>query len=115
MPEFLAETYTPRDGPGAPVPRADYIARAAAHASRPGAPVCFLVAIAVPAEETCFWLYQAPAAEAVRVAMAAAGLRPERITPAVTLRPPHPAPGIHAARPGPGPAVPRLAGQDRPG
>ena len=95
MPEFLAETYTPREAPGAAA-RAGDLARAAAHAGRPGAPVRFLGAIAVPAEETCFWLYQAPTAEAVRAAMAAAGLRPERITPAVTIRPPH------SARPGGG-------------
>jgi hypothetical protein len=91
MPEFLAETYTPRDAAGGAGPRAGDLARAAAHASGPGAPVSFLGAIAVPAEETCFYLYQAPAADAVRAAMTAAGLRPERITPAVTIRPPRPA------------------------
>ena len=95
MPEFLAETYTPRDGLDAPTP--GDIARAAAQASRPGAAVRFLGAIAVPEEETCCWLYQAPAAEAVRAAMAADGLHPERITPALTIRPPHPArPGASA-------------------
>jgi len=101
MPEFLAETYTPRDAPaaGTAAPRADDIARAAEQAGGPGAPARFLGAIAVPDEETCFWLYQAPAADAVRAAMARAGLRPERITPAVTLRPPH-------ARPGPAPRAP---------
>ena len=91
MPEFLAETYTPRDAPGSAAPRAGDLARAAAHASGPGAPVRFLGAIAIRAEETCFWLYQAPTAAAVGAAMAAAGLRPERITPAVTIRPPRPA------------------------
>jgi hypothetical protein len=91
MPEFLAETYTPRDAAGTAAPRAGDIARAAEQVSGPGAPVRFLGAIAVPAEETCFWLYQAPTVAAVRAAMAAAGLDPERITPAVTLRPPRPA------------------------
>jgi hypothetical protein len=99
MREFLAETYAPREGPGGAGARAGDIARAAAQASGPGAPVCFLGAVAVPGEETCFWLYQAPTAEAVRAAMAAAGLRPERITPAVTIRPPRP------ARPGGAPAA----------
>jgi hypothetical protein len=104
MPEFLAETYTPREGLGSAAPRAGDIARAAAQASQPGAPVCFLGAIAVPAEETCFWLYQAPAADAVRAAMTAAGLRPERIAPAVTLRPPCPGrPGRGAPAAGPPP------------
>ena len=92
MPEFLAETYTPRDAAGG-APRAGDIARAAGQAGGPGEPVRFLGAILVPGEETGFWLYQAPAADAVRAAMAAAGLRPERITPAVTLRPPPARPG----------------------
>ena len=91
MPEFLAETYAPRDAAGAGAPSAGDIARATAQASGPGAPVRFLGAIAVPGEETCFGLYQAPTADAVRAAMAAARLHPERITPAVTIRPPRPA------------------------
>ena len=90
MPEFLAETYTPRL---AAAPCAGDVARAAAQASGPQAPVQFLGAVAVPEEETCFWLYQAPTADAVRAAMTAAGLRPDRITPAVPIWPPGPAPG----------------------
>jgi hypothetical protein len=90
MPEFLAETYAPR---GAAAPGAAGLARAAGHAGGPGAPVRFLGAIAVPEEETCFYLYQAPTAAAVRAAMTAAGLRPDRITPAVPIWPPGPAPG----------------------
>ena len=93
MPEFLAETYTPRGDGGPAAPGADEAARAAGQASQPGAPVRFLGAVAVPEEETCFWLYQAPSAGAVRAAMTAAGLQPERITPAVSIRPPDPAPG----------------------
>src|SRR5215472_6517557 len=103
MPEFLAETYTPRH---AAPPRPGDVARAAEHASGPGAPVRFLGAVAVPEEETCFWLYQAPSAAAVRAAMTDAGLCPERITEAVALRPPAPArtpgePGAPASRPHP--------------
>ena len=96
MPEFLAETYTPREVLDTAAPRAGDLARAAAHASRSGAPVRFLGAIIVPGEETVFWLYLAPTAEAVRAATTAAGLDPERITPAATLRPPP------TARPGGG-------------
>jgi hypothetical protein len=92
MAEFLAETYTPREVLGAAAPGISDIARAAEQASGPGAPVRFLGAIIVPGEETGFWLYEAPSAEAVRAAMSAARLHPERITPAVTLRPPPPAP-----------------------
>jgi len=99
MPEFLAETYTPRL---AAAPCAGDVARAATQASGPQAPVRFLGAITVPEEETCFWLYQAPTAAAVRAAMTAAGLHPERITQAVAIRPHTPtpgAPGTPASRP----------------
>jgi hypothetical protein len=102
MPKFLAETYTPRDAPGtsASAPSDGDLARAAAHAGGPGAPAWFLGAIAVPGEEICFGLYQALSVGAVRAAMTAAGLCPERITPAVTFRPPCPArPGGGAPRP----------------
>jgi hypothetical protein len=99
MPEFLAETYTPREGPGGAAARAGDIAWAAGQVSQPGAPVRFLGGVIVPGEETGFWLYEAPSADAVRAAMSAARLHPERITPAVTLRPPPP------ARPGGGAAV----------
>ena len=96
MPEFLAETYAPRDPPGTTAPTAAGLARAG-QASQDRAPVRFLGAILAPEEETCFWLYQAPSAAAVRAAMTAAGLRPERITPAVPVRPsqarPRQAPG----------------------
>jgi len=102
MPEFLAETYAPR---GAAAPGAAGLARTAAQVSGPGAPVRFLGAIAVPEEETCFYLYQAPTADA---AMTAVRLRPDRITPAVPTWPPAPAPGRtgtcaggRTARPGP--------------
>jgi len=91
MPEFLAETYAPRGA--ASVPGAAALARAARHASGPGAPVRFLGAIAIPEEETCFYLYQAPTADAAHAALTAAGVRPDRITRAVPLWPPAPAPG----------------------
>src|SRR5215472_11704392 len=93
MPEFLAETYAPRDAPGPAAPGAAGAAPGADQDSGPGGPVRLLGAVLVPDEETCFWLYQAPSAGAVRAAMTAAGLRPERITPAVSIRPPDPAPG----------------------
>jgi hypothetical protein len=88
MPEFLAETYAPRLAPGLAAPSAADATLAADQAS---GPVRFLGAILVPDEETCFWLYEAPSAGAVRAAMTAARLRPERITPAVPIRPSGPA------------------------
>jgi hypothetical protein len=80
MPEFLAETYAPRLAPGNAGHGPGEAALPAEQASSPGAPLRFLGVILVPEEETCFWLYQAPTAGAVRAAMTAAGLRPERIT-----------------------------------
>ena len=108
MPEFLAETYTFLLAPGIPAVCAADVAGAAAHAAGPGASACFLGAVAVPEEETCFWLYQAPSAAAVRAAMIAAGLRPERITPAVSIRPPDSAPSPTA-----GPATTSAPDPDR--
>jgi hypothetical protein len=108
MPEFLAETYAPRGAPGTAAPTAAGLARAG-QASQDGAPVRFLGAILVPEEETCFWLYQAPSAAAVRAAMTRAGLRPERITPAVPVRPPDPVPAPPAR-----PAAPSAPGPHGP-
>ncbi|HVH24885.1 MAG TPA: hypothetical protein VNA11_20760 [Pseudonocardia sp.] len=105
MPEFLAETYAPR---GTAAPGAADVADVAwaGQASQDGAPVRLLGAILVPEEETCFWLYQAPSAAAVRAAMTRARLQPERITPAVPVRPPRPVlarPARPAAESAPGP------------
>ena len=103
MPEFLAETYAPRDPPGTDTAarRAAQAALAADQTSRPGAPVRLLGAIVVPEEETCFYLYQAPSAGAVRAAVTRAGLRPDRITRAGWIRPPRrtPAGAAHRAAP----------------
>ena len=49
------------------------------------APVRFLGAIEVPEDETCFYLYQAPSADAVLEAMTRARLQPERITQATSI------------------------------
>ena len=106
MPEFLAETYAPRDAPG---PAAPGPAGAAPGSDQASGPVRLLGAILVPDEETCFWLYQAPSAGAVRAAMTAAGLRPERINPAVPVRPPDPVPSLAA-----GPAATSAPDPDRP-
>jgi hypothetical protein len=97
MPEFLAETYAPRGAPGAAAPRAADIALGAGQASPPGAPVRFLGAILVPDEETCFWLYQAPSADAVHAAMTP---RP------AAARADYPGRSGQAARGRPGPRIP---------
>jgi len=114
MPEFLAETYAP----GTAAPGADDLALTADQLSRRGAPVRFLGAVVVPDEETCFCLYQAPSAATVREAMTRAGLRPDRITRAVTIRPPRtrpgPAPGAQATPRPPAPSPDPLGTSARP-
>jgi hypothetical protein len=114
MPEFLAETYAPRGAPGTAAPGAADLARAG-QASQDGAPVRFLGAILVPEEETCFWLYQAPSAAAVRAAMTRARLRPERITPAVPVRPPRPVPAPSARTAAPSAPGPHRTSPSPPG
>jgi hypothetical protein len=115
MPEFLAETYAPRDPPGTGTAarRAAQAALAADHTSRPGAQVRLLGAIVVPKEETCFYLYQAPSAGAVRAAVTRAGLRPDRITQAAWIRPPRRTPGRRRA-PGRTVTSPAAAAASRP-
>jgi hypothetical protein len=103
VPEFLAETYAPRGGA---VDVADVAW--AGRVGQDGASVRLLGAILVPEEETCFWLYQAPSAAAVRAAMTRARLRPERITPAVAVGPRRRV----LARPA-GPAAPSALGAHR--
>jgi hypothetical protein len=83
MGEYLVEGYLPRPG-------SDELARAAARAraaanelTRAGTPVCYLGAIFIPGDETCFHLYEAPSAEAARTASARAGIGFERIVAAV--------------------------------
>jgi hypothetical protein len=85
MPQFLAEAYVPRDSADMVVLRSGDRALAMEQVSAETAPVRFLGAIYVPQDETCFYLYQAESAEAVREAMTCAGLQPERITQAVLI------------------------------
>jgi hypothetical protein len=86
MPEFLAETYTPRGGPDIAALAAGDITLATDHVSDQTAAVRLLGAIVVLDEETCFYLYQAPSADAVLEAMTRAGLQPGRITQATSIR-----------------------------
>jgi len=90
MPEFIAETYAPRDAPGTDTAARGVgdAALAADQVSQSGAQVRLLGAIVVPEEETCFYLYQASSADTVRAAATRAGLRPDRITLAVLIRTP---------------------------
>ena len=72
-----------------------------------GRPVRCLGAINVPGEETCFCLYQAPSAGAVREAMTRAELRPERIAQALSIGPPQARPDRSVAARGPAAGPPQ--------
>ena len=83
MPEFRVELYVAQSDDAS-------VARGAGHAlvasealTREGTPVRYLRSIFVPEDETCFFLYEADSADAVREAALRAGLRCERIAEAV--------------------------------
>ena len=86
MPEFLAETYTPRDAPALARGRAADAALAARQVRDEGVPVRLLGVIVIPDDEICFYLYRAPSAGAVDAALARAQLRPDRITQVTSIR-----------------------------
>ena len=78
--EFLVETYAP----DVAALRAEDAALAAEQVRQEGAQIRFLRAIFVPEDEISFYLFQASSADAVRLAMTRAGVRPDRITKAVS-------------------------------
>lgn len=84
MPEFLVELYVSRADAGAVERRAERSRDAAARLSGEGIPVRYLSSIFVPEDETCFLLYEAASADAVRETARSAGLQFERVAEAVT-------------------------------
>jgi hypothetical protein len=83
--EYLVEVYVARADGTAVDLGAERAQRAAEELTREGTPARFLRAIFVPEDETCFYLYEAASAEAVREAAERAVLRFERIAEAVAL------------------------------
>jgi hypothetical protein len=81
MTSFLVEAYTP-----AMINLVEVEARArraAAQLAEAGTEVRYLHAIFVPADETCFHLFEAASADAVRAASERAGLSAQRIVEAI--------------------------------
>jgi hypothetical protein len=74
VPEFVVELYISRTDAGMVGHGADRARRAAEELSRQGTPVRYLRSIHIPEDETCFLLYQAASADAVRTAAGRAGL-----------------------------------------
>jgi hypothetical protein len=84
--EFLVETYAEPEATNL-IAAVEEAALAAEHASEAGTEVRLLHVILVPEDETCFYLYQSPTADAVREALKRARLRAERISQAVSIGP----------------------------
>ena len=84
MTEFLVELYVPRTDPLAAESGAERARLAAEELTREGTPVRYLRSIFVPEDETCFALYEAVTAEAVREVARRAALRFEHVAEAVT-------------------------------
>lgn len=80
MAEFLVELYISRADPSAVERSAVRSRRVAEELTREGTPVRYLRSIFVPADETCFVLYEALSADAVREAARRAALPFERVT-----------------------------------
>jgi len=87
MAEFLVEQYVSRSGAPGEGAGAERARRAAAEVNSEGTAVRYLRSILVPEDETCFYLYEAGSADAVREAARRAGLRFERISEAVAEPP----------------------------
>lgn len=83
MAEFLLELYVARtDGAGVN-DRAESARLAAEELTREGTPVRYVRSIFVPEDETCFFLYEAASADAVRAAAQRADLPFDRIAEAI--------------------------------
>jgi hypothetical protein len=83
MPEFLVELYVSRADAASTGPRAERARRAAEELRTQGMSVRYVRSIFVPDDETCFHLYRASSAAAVREVASRAGLRFERISEAL--------------------------------
>jgi hypothetical protein len=85
MVEFLVETYATYETPSAAARHVEAVSRAAAQMTETGAQVRLQRAIFLPEDDIAFYLFQAPSAAAARDAMTRAGLRPDRITEALSI------------------------------
>jgi hypothetical protein len=94
--EFLVETYAPYEAPSAAA-SVKGLSLAADQVSGTRAQVRLQRAIHLPADDIAFYLFEASSADAVRDAMTRAGLRPDRITEAVSTetKPTRVREGIH--------------------
>lgn len=83
MAEYILELYVSRGDPTTVAAGAERARAAAEELTAEGTHVRYVRAIFVPEDETCFFLYEAGSADAVREAAARAGLGAERVTEAL--------------------------------
>ena len=83
MAEFLVELYVSQNDATAAEQGAERARLAAEELTREGTEIRFLRSIFVPADETCFFLYRAASAAAVREAGLRAALAFERVAEAI--------------------------------
>ena len=88
MTRFLVEVFTPRLAAADLAATEERARTAAKQVSRKDLAVRYLRATYVPADETCFYLFDAPSAELVAQASAVAGLGDARIVEALERRRP---------------------------
>ena len=86
MAEFLVEFYLPRTDCKAAQAGADRACLAAEELTRRGTLVRYLSSIFLPEDETCFHLYEASSAEAIREVAQRAELSFERVLEAIPNR-----------------------------
>ena len=84
MPSYLVETYLPRSRADERAAREDRAASAARAMTESGTPVRFESSVAVPEDELCFFVFEAPAGSIAARAAEAAGLGPLRVVEAIT-------------------------------
>jgi hypothetical protein len=84
MPEYLLELYVPRADAHVAANHGQSARAGAEELTGRGRPVRYRWSIFVPAEETCFVLFEAQSADAVRAAARLAALPCERVSTAIT-------------------------------
>ena len=87
MAEFLVESYVSRRDSQSVERGAERSRLAADELTRAGTPVRYLCSFFVPEDETCFFVYEAASADAVRAAASRAALSFERVIEVVASAP----------------------------
>jgi|GEM_PF-2061663 hypothetical protein len=82
---YLAEVFAPHNGAQAGRVEADRIRAATAALAADGAPVRFLYSVFVPGDEAAMHLLVADRRATVELALRAAGLEADRISPAIAV------------------------------